>query len=237
MPRGVLLGAVLLLSLGASSSAHAQVFTFDNGSGLAAKATFSVDNVNSRLSILLENVGDPAENNGEVLTGLVWNDGGGVIYSPFSISSSPLINNDGTAFGGDATRLGRNWQELEGAAGFNGSVSTIGASIWGPDGDFPPAPPGEMVNGVNWGIVNGVTSFGGNQEPFANNTITFVLSYSGGPPVISAASFNYGSNLNLQPGTPTPGSIVPEPTSALLLLGGAPALGFLRRRQRRKTAA
>jgi hypothetical protein len=230
MLRGVLgVTALTALTVVVAPRAHAQVFNFNSG-GLSARATFSQSG--SDLMIVLENLaGGPVTANGDVLTSLFWTDGKSSAYTPFSLSApGGLIDQNGNPYTPSAGGLEGGWQyKTLSYSGYNHGLSAVGATHFGPTGNFPGGS-GAPLDGVGWGIVTPGSNPSGNQEPFALNSMTFVLGGYGENTNINAAAFNYSSNLDVHAGTPGASS-VPEPASLALLAGGVPF--FLRRRRTR----
>ncbi len=229
--KNVVWKAVAALTMMVGTSQAAIVFNAvnPNDATLTAKATFDV--IGGQLVVVLEATGSAADDNAEVLTGLLWVDDDTDGYAPDDATSEALILNDGTAFAGtDETEDSWRYQDPTSPpahADFTDGLGAAGLSgAFGPDGNFGSS--GNNVGGVDWGIVNGVAAgFGGNQEPFADDSVTFTFDDLDGLDLaglnIRSVRFNWGSGFNVRDNNPgDPGNPpVPEPSALIVwsLLG------------------
>jgi hypothetical protein len=212
-----------------------QTFTGTNahtGNDLAAHVVFTSSG--NTLTLELTNVGDPAEAPSDVLTGLFWNMGGD---EKMSASYAGLSNPTGKTppdtmlnVSGPAD-LGKQW----GYGSFNppvfGDHYGVGAAGFGLFGKGSFDKPGKNVQGVDYGIVNGLGDHPNNglmKGALASNSITFEWTGLTTLPTISDVHVQYGSSLS-----ESTLSFVPEPTSVGVIALAACATTLIRRRPRR----
>jgi len=238
-----ILKLLCLLSGFSAVSVQAIVFTGSSG-GLAASATFSVNEATDTLTVTLANTSSadvlvPAD----VLTAVFFNVSGNPLLTSTTAllpAGSVVVNDTPT------TVVGGEWAYSNGLNQFgaNSGISSSGFGIFGnptftgPDLDDPLA-----VNGINYGILSAGDNIAtGNSavlsEPFVKNQVVFTLTgFTLTEAAISNVTFQYGTSLNGTPGgepsfpgeTPTPS--VPDAGSSVILLGVSTLLlGLLRRR-------
>jgi len=224
----------------ASSSAHAQTVSFSDTVGgytYGAQAVFQV--VGSNLQVTLTNTGNAVSQNGQVLTGLFWN-GATTNYGTGSVTPSAVFVDPGTTPYSGSDTAAQHWA-YDNAGLPTGYTEGIGGSGLGGtfgDGDvFASGGSSPVLNGVDWGIVNGRVgnNVSGNQSPFIDNYATFILTGVQDPQTaITQVRFQYGSDLGEYSHTVNiTAPVAPEPGSLALFLPGLAAIGFGARRRKR----
>jgi hypothetical protein len=196
------------------------------GNDLAAHVVFSSSG--NTLTLNLTNVGDPASAPNDVLTGLFWNLSGNPQLSPSSATltggGDSIVHSDGD------NSLGKHWGFASFAnSAFGVDKYGIGAAGFGLFGKGSFASPGANVQGVSYGLINGLgdDANGGLKVPLVSNSMTFQWSGLSSVPVISDVHAQFGSGLDE---TRLAASPVPEPGAASLLVLSAGAMLTRRRR-------
>jgi len=237
--RGLMVAAVFATSGWTASVAHAQTVNFTQivgGYTYSAQAVFSVSGGN--LTVNLTNLGGAVSTNGQVLTGLFWN-GATTAYGKGSVTPSAVFVDPGAlAYSGSETAAQHWAYDNSGLpAGYTEGIggSGLGSTFGNPD-VFASGGTNPLLNGVDWGIVNGRVgnNVSGNETPFIDNSATFVLTgVQGNESPITKVRFQYGSALSEQSFQVNVPTTVPEPGSLALFLPGLAALGFNVRRRKR----
>jgi hypothetical protein len=204
------------------------------GSDLAAHVVFTSSG--DTLTLQLTNVGDPAQAPSDVLTGLFWNVNGSPKMSTSSAKLSDTLSKqppDGVLHPVGNDNLGKQWGYGSFASPVYGvDEYGIGAAGFGLFGKGSFDKPGVNVQGVSYGIVNGLGDHanGGLNVPLVSNSLTFQWTGLDGDSVISDLHAQYGSNLSE---TTLAAGFVPEPAATSVLVLGAGVLTLARRRRSR----
>ncbi|MBM4301522.1 MAG: hypothetical protein FJ121_08305 [Deltaproteobacteria bacterium] len=224
--------AVMMLPL----SANAITFTLPvQPDGKQAQVTFTPDFTADTLTITLAELGVAAMANADVLTAVYWDMTPGVALTAVSATG---FGATGPYFvTGD---VGHNWRYVTGfvppVVTASYALSTVGAAIPGGGGfgNIPSSGGSTNIDGVDYGIVNGIFGTDRGQfprtDPYVSGYITFIF----GIPTdvvsldFSNVSFNYSSGVDNR--------MVPIPPSALLLGSGLLGLGLVGWRRRGKKA-
>jgi hypothetical protein len=237
------LSTAAVLGLASTPAAQAIVFSASSGN-LAASANFVVDATANTLTVTLANTAaTDALVPADVLTGLFFSINGGPALTPVSalLGAGSVVIQDSAPTGGN---VGGEWAYGAGLSAPGGATRGISSAGFGLFGDFnfngPDLDSPNAVNGMNYGIVpasqlagdgnGGMDGVGG----FINNSVVFVLSYTGpdfAESAIGNVSFQYGTALTEPnvPGRP-PGDTVPDGGATVALLGlGLAAMGASRR--------
>ncbi|HEY3269410.1 MAG TPA: XDD4 family exosortase-dependent surface protein [Armatimonadota bacterium] len=241
MTRSIRVLTAATLAMAAALQAKADSVTYTSagtngatGSALAATAVMTLSS--GQLFIDLTNTGAPAKAPSDALMALLFTVSPSLTLTPVSAALKP-----GSTFTNPAAySLGQEWQYRSGISGpgsTNAGISAAGLGLFSA-ANF--APGGQNLQGMDYGIVNGVSSSANSPTQsavFVNNSARFTFS---APNVeladISNVAFQFGTALDEPrlPGTPDPPSppAVPEPGAlALVGCGALGALPMLRRRR------
>jgi hypothetical protein len=208
-----------------------------SGENLSAHVVFDLNG--SALKLTVTNTGDPARVPADVLTGVLWNVGTPQTFTPssvdFTTQTDQMVNSPA------ANSLGKHWEYSQFAPPVVGTSYGVGASGLG--GIFAHAnfaSGGAALQGVDYGIVNGVASNAnkGVNVPLASNSLTFTLNIAnvGGAPAstvdITGVRLQYGSIIS-DPSLAVGTAAIPEPAAigALALSSG---IALTRRRRQSK---
>jgi len=147
--------AILAIS---SATASAALFTETfSGSGtapddrdnLAFTAQFTLDTTAQTLTIVLSNTGDPATDQADVLTALIFN------APSFTSGSAALTSGSSLVHSGDtAGTIGSNWQYIP---GFDSGLGSTGVFGFGPSGNLDGANQTNL-DGSGFGILSAATT-------------------------------------------------------------------------------
>lgn len=197
-------------------------------------ATFT--QVGGNIEIVLAEAGGVASANAQVLTGLFWQDTNSGAYGKVSASpfgGSTVENDDGSAYAQGDTLAQHNAYSPVSFGIFNQGIGAAGFGIFGDTDAFAGGGSSPILDGVDWGLVNGFDAggIGGNSNPFVVNQAKYVLSGTLGN--VTNVRFQYGSATTEQSFNAT---VVPEGSSLILLAGGVvPLVGSVFFSRRRKT--
>jgi hypothetical protein len=260
---GVLTILVILLFRPADAGATATFL--GSGSGLSAKAEFTISG--TTLTILLTNTdaatgGGAPDATNEVLTGVYFNLGSGafVPVSAMIVTGEVVQETQCSENCAGATNVGGEWGYDFGTAGFapgaNQGLASAGYLNTGLSnnlGNFPSSggtnlDDPDSLNGANFGIVPlGFVEYSGNggmdNDPLISGTVQFVLTIPAGltESDIKNVTFTYGTNpdktipSSTTTTTTTTGTSIPEP-AALALFGLGLTVAAVRLRRRRRSA-
>jgi hypothetical protein len=210
-----------------------------NGHTFHARVDFTLNTATNTFSVVLTNLGGPAAVNGHVLTAVFWDDGFGGDYGRQSAGvtagSTVRVDPSGAIYSGNQS-VGQHWAYNNLTfQGYDQGISAIGTGLFGGGDAFQSGGNNPVLNGVDWGLVNGTVAGGvsGSQSPFIHNSATFVLSGLRTTTAFNRIRFQYGSDVSSGFSLDVPPKVPEGSSLAMLAGGGLPLFGFLRKRRRK----
>lgn len=236
-----------LLALPLSASAVTYTLNSTSG-GYNYQATASFTYAGSFLTVVLtntQNSNSVAASNAQVLTGLFWNMTGAVgAGSTAAVTGgSTYSDGNGNEIGAPSETAAQHWGHRAGATSWGGGVNYgVGAAGFGHFGGgdaFQSGGSNPVLNGVDWGLLGGNWSLGGNQSPLIVSSMTFNFNVGTNFNISSLNNvwFQYGSGFNEYRGGGTEGgggnsTPVPEP-AAIAMIGFTALTAYAGRRRAR----
>ncbi len=233
--------AIAVAGLGIGRTAGAAVI-FDrtltgtspvDGKQLSAHVVFDVSG--DTLKVTATNTGTAATVPSDVLTGVLFDLSRPESLHPMGVDFTTTAGNnkDQLLNSAGAEPLGRHWAFSQFASPVGGQDYGLGASgLGGTFGHANFATPGDALQGVDYGIVDGLGTRpnGGVQVPLVSRSLTFTLGglAAGAAPDVIGVRLQYGSNLT-EPFLGY-GTAVPEPTMVGVIGLSALFMGQRRRR-------